>query len=72
MTVKSMCLISILRFVKNFPNEKIKIHIQKYNLLFFGIAEEADEDPEALVRQVLQGKMEIDLKDKDIEFAEVN
>ena len=56
---------------KNFCNEKIKIYFQKYNLLFFGIAEEADEDPEALVRQVLQGKMEIDLKDKDIEFAEV-
>jgi len=45
-------------------------YTKKYNLLFYGIAEEESEDPEALVRQVLLSKMEIDLKDKDIEFAE--
>ena len=44
---------------------------QKYNLLFFGLAEEPDEDPEQLVRNILQTKMDIILKDKDIEFAEV-
>jgi len=41
--------------------------------MFFGLAEEgADEDPEKLVRQLLVSKMEIDLKDKDIEYCEVN
>ena len=42
-------------------------------MLFFGLAEEgADEDPEKLVRQLLFSKMEIDLKDKDIEYCEVS
>ena len=50
---------------------KIISLFQKYNLLFFGLAEEPDEDPEQLVRNILQTKMDIILKDKDIEFAEV-
>lgn len=46
-------------------------YTKKYNLMFFGLAEEgADEDPEKLVRQLLVSKMEIDLKDKDIEYCE--
>jgi len=45
-------------------------YTKKYNLLFFGLAEEPDENPEQLVRNILQTKMDIILKDKDIEFAE--
>ena len=51
--------------------DELNLLFQKYNLLFFGLAEEPDEDPEQLVRNILQTKMDIILKDKDIEFAEV-
>ena len=44
---------------------------QKYNLLFFGLPVEPDENPEEAVRELLLKKMEIQLKEKDIEFAEV-
>jgi hypothetical protein len=41
-------------------------------LLFFGLAEEGpEEESEKLVRQLLVSKMEIDLKEKDIEYCEV-
>jgi len=45
-------------------------YTKKYNLLFFGLPQEPDEDPEQMVRQLLSSKMDIVLQDKDIEFAE--
>jgi len=46
-------------------------YTKKYNLMFFGLAEEGpEEESEKLVRQLLVSKMEIDLKEKDIEYCE--